>query len=495
MGENSESLTPYRLQVDVLPDDGLDDPAVAEGQMSAVRELKLGTQLGATLLPVGDQDVYRIAVPGAGRLQVRSSGRMERHMQLFGPDGAMLTEHGSHAGNPGRMEWFVEKAGEFFVVMREWGDNGWSPDAYALSAWLEPADMLDFATRNDDLPRAVPVSLGDTVHGSYMPQGDKDVFAVEIDFPGYLRVDASSPMETHLRILDAAGNLLVEHGAHAGNNATLAPPVQAGKYHVMLGEWGDNAASVLPYTLSIRLDRAEPGETFPLADDPPRRLKDGEAQSFSIDHVGDRDRFLFDMPQAGDVTVSVAAPLETLIRVYDHGGGQLLLEQGLHAPTRFQKAVTVDKATTLRLELTEWGDNSASLEPGFVMVDTKGRGIAADKVVAKIDPASPRRVVLGRESLPYADPAQECRVDLAGDGRNIVTLTGNQPGRGEFPAQGSVSGPGTVHRPGRTEIGAALLCAGHGSAGPGRHPFDHEQPAREPCRRDAVFASGPGGQL
>ena len=435
-GDNSESLTPYRLQVDVLPDDGLDDPAVAEGQMSAVRELRLNDQLGATLLPVGDQDVYRVTVPGAGRLHVRSSGRMERHMQLFGPDGVMLIEHGSHAGNPGKMEWFVEKAGEFFVVLREWGDNGWSPDAYALSAWLEPADMLDFATRNDDLPRAVPVNPGDTVHGSYLPQGDKDVFAVEVDFPGYLRVDASSPMETHLRILDDTGTLLVEYGAHAGNNATLAPPVQAGKYHIMIGEWGDNAASVLPYTLSIRLDRAEPGEAFPLADDPQRRLKDGEAQSFSIDHLGDRDRFLFDMPQAGDVTVSVAAPLEMLVRIYDHVSGQLLSERGLHAPTRFQQTVTVDKATTLRLELTEWGDNSASLEPGFVMADTKGRGIAADKIVATIDPAFPRRVVLRRESLPYADPAQECRVDLAGDGRNLVALAGNQPGRGEFSAQG-----------------------------------------------------------
>ncbi|MCK7581318.1 MAG: hypothetical protein MZV65_40590 [Chromatiales bacterium] len=36
----------------------------------------------------------------------------------------------------------------------------------------------------------------------------------------------------------------------------------------------------------------------------------------------------------------------------------------------------------LRVELSEWGDNNASLEPGFILFDTKGRGIEADRVTA-----------------------------------------------------------------------------------------------------------------
>jgi len=434
-GMNGESLTPYRMLVDTLPDDGLDDPAPAQG-MKAVRELKPGSLAGSTLLPVGDVDVYRMAVPGAGRLHLQSAGSMERHVQLFGPDGAMLAEVGSHSGNTGALEWFVPGPGTFFVAMREWGDNAWSADAYALSAWLEPADMLDFASRNDDLAGALPLTPGETVHGSYLPMGDHDVFAVDVDFPGNLRVDVQSAMETHVRVLDAAGTLIVEQGAHGGQAAALAPPVQAGKYHVMVGEWGDNAASSMPYALTVNLDRAEPAETSPLAEDPPRPLQDGEAQSFSIDQVGDRDRFLFEMPQAGEVTVSVASPLETLLRVYDHGSGQLLKEVGLHAPARFREVLPVTAATTLRLELSEWGDNAASLEPGFVMVDSKGRGIAADKVTAETDPAQPRRVALRRDRLDYADQPGECMADLAGDGRIMVRLPGGTPAKGEFPAQG-----------------------------------------------------------
>lgn len=434
-GMNGESLAPYRMLVDTLPDDGLDDPAPAQG-MKAVRELKPGSLAGSTLLPVGDVDVYRMAVPGAGRLHLRSVGSMERHVQLFGPDGAMLAEVGSHSGNAGELEWFVPGPGTFFVALREWGDNAWSADAYTLSAWLEPADMLDFASRNDDLAGALPLTPGETVHGSYLPMGDHDVFAVDVDFPGNLRVDVQSAMETHVRVLDAAGTLIVEQGVHGGQAAALSPPVQAGKYHVMVGEWGDNAASSMPYALTVNLDRAEPAETSPLAEDPPRPLKDGEAQSFSIDQVGDRDRFLFETPQAGEVTVSVASPLETLLRVYDHGSGQLLKEVGLHAPARFREVLPVTAATTLRLELSEWGDNAASLEPGFVMVDSKGRGIAADKVTAETDPAQPRRVGLRRDRLDYADQPGECMVDLAGDGKNVVRLPGGTPARGEFPAQG-----------------------------------------------------------
>jgi hypothetical protein len=434
-GMNGESLAPYRMLVDTLPDDGLDDPAPAQG-MKAVRELKPGSLAGATLLPVGDVDVYRMALPGAGRLHLRSAGSMERHVQLFGPDGAMLAEVGSHSGNAGELEWFVPGPGTFFVALREWGDNAWSADAYTLSAWLEPADMLDFASRNDDLAGALPLTPGETVHGSYLPMGDRDVFAVDVDFPGNLRVDVQSSMETHVRVLDAAGTLIVEQGAHAGQAAALAQPVQPGKYHVMVGEWGDNAASSLPYTLTIRLDRAEPAETSPLAEDPPRPLTDGEARSFSIDQIGDRDRFLFETPRAGEVTVSVASPLETLLRVYDHGSGQLLKEVGLHAPARFKEVLPVAAPTTLRLELSEWGDNAASLEPGFVMVDTKGRGIAADKVTAETDPAQPRRVTLRRDRLDFADQPGECTVDLAGDGRNMVRLPGGTPARSELPAQG-----------------------------------------------------------
>lgn len=435
-GNNGESLSPYRMHADALPDDGVDDPAPAKDGMKAVRELKLASSAGSTLLPLGDIDVFRISVPGAGRLHALNTGSMERHMQLFGPDGSMLAEVGSHSGNPGKLEWFVPGPGTYFVALREWGDNGWSADAYALSAWLEPADMLDFASRNDDLAGALPLTPGETVHGSYLPLGDRDVFAVDVDFPGYLRVDVQSSMETHARVLDAAGTLIVEQGAHAGQAAALAPPVQPGKYFVMIGEWGDNAASSMPYALTVKLDRAEPSETSPLNEDPPRPLKDGEARSFSLDQIGDRDRFLFEMPQVGEATVSVASPMETLLRVYDHGSGQLLKEVGLHAPARFKEVLPVAAATTLRLELSEWGDNAASLEPGFVMVDTKGRGIAADKVTAETDPAQPRRVALRRERLDYADQPGECTVDLAGDGKNMVRLPGGTPAKGEFPAQG-----------------------------------------------------------
>ena len=333
-GENSASLIPYRLRADFLPDDGVDDPAPAPGKMASARTLPLGGAVGATLLPRGDVDLYTVALPSAGTLRLESDGHLERHVQVFDRTGALLVEQGAHAEQPNALGRSVEGPETLYVAIREWGNNAASASAYGLRAWFEPADELDAAQRNDRFDSAVPLLPGETVRGTYLPLGDRDVFAVDVDFPGHLRVKAQSGQETHLRVFDASRALLQEVGAHAGKPAELRPQVNAGRYYVMVGEWGENGSSPEPYELTVGLERAEPAERWPLAADPARRLADGEAQAYTIDHIGDRDRFLFDMPAAGTVTLSVAGPMEVHVRVYDDRTGAMLFEQGVHAPAR-----------------------------------------------------------------------------------------------------------------------------------------------------------------
>nr|MCU0937336.1 hypothetical protein [Gammaproteobacteria bacterium] len=435
-GDNNASLTPYRLRVDVLPDDGVDDPAPAPGKMAAARTLTLGGAAGATLLPRGDVDLYTVVLPSAGTLRVESDGRLERHVQLFDRAGRQLVEHGAHADQPGALGWSVEGPETLYVAVREWGDNNASASAYGLRAWFEPADELDAAQRNDRFDTAVPVLPGDVTRGTYLPRGDRDVFAVDLDSPGHLRVKATSALETHLRVFDGSRALLQEVGAHAGKTAELRPQVAAGRYYVMVGEWGDNGASPEPYELTVDLERAEPAERWPLASDPPRRLADGEAQAYTIDHLGDRDRFLFEMPAAGTVTVSVAGPLETLIRVFDDRTGALLHEAGAHAPARWSRPFELQGPTRLRIELSEWGDNGKSDQPQFVMADTRGRAIQADAIAARADAASPQSATFQRTRLDYAAAPASCEVDLDGDGRGEVRLDGDGPAQGRFARQG-----------------------------------------------------------
>lgn len=435
-GNNGESLVPYRIHADIVADDGLDDPVELPDIANALRDLPLPGQIGSTILPVKDVDVFRVQAPGAGRIHVQSNGRIERHMRLVDSTGNVLVEQKSYADNKGQLSYFVEEAGTYYLHLTEWGDNHWSPDAYALSAWFEPADMFDFVTRNDDMASAIPVSFGSTIHGSYMPKGDQDFFVVDVDFPGHLRVSAQSTLETHLRILGPDGSQQAEAKAYADNIADVTLPVLEGQYYIVIGEWGDNDASVLPYSLSIDLDRAEPEETIPLADDPPRVLQDGEARSFSIDHKEDRDRFLFTMPQTGEVTIHSVSPLEQITTIYDHHSNELLWENKAYAPAKVTHKLSLDKGTTLRIEVNEWGDDKASLEPGFILADTQGRNIQADKIVAKVNPETPKIVTFYRESLAYADSPGQCVVDLYGDGKNMIPLMGDEPAQGEFKTQG-----------------------------------------------------------
>lgn len=476
-GDNGASATPYRLRVDLLADDTIDDPPLADGGGGAVRTLNLPGAAGTTILPRGDLDLYRVVLPGAGRLRVQSEGGIDRHLRLIDNAGHQLAEHGAYAGALNDLSWFVNGPETLFLVLGEWGDNNWSPAAVSLRAWFEPADDFDLLRRNDAFAHAIPILPGDVIRGSYQPAGDRDTFVLDTDFPGFLEVSATAELDTHLRIYDSDQRLLQEQGVYSGQTARLRPEVGKGRYYVLVGEWGDNAALASPYELRVGLVRAEPGESEPLRDDPPRPLADGEARSFAIDQHGDRDRFLFEAPAAGTVHLRIASPLDILARVFDDRTGVLLHESGHYAQQKIALPFELKGPTRLRIELTEWGDNGASLEPGFVMLDTRGRELRADAITRESNPALPRRVSLRRAALPYVAPAGRCDVDLEGDGRTDLQLNGENPSNGELRSAGL--------------YGAEMVCTGpEGQKARSRMWID-AQGARERSGV-AVFLSGIG---
>lgn len=435
-GNNNAGLEPYRLQVDQLPDDGIDDPLGEPGPMRAVRELPVGTTVHATLMPTGDRDLYRVQIPGAGTLRLQADGRPERHMQLFDQEGRQLADAGAYANRPVSLAWDFAGPQTVFVGLREWGDNGNAAAAHALAAWFEPADETDFRARNEDFDHATPLAVGDTARGSYLPRGDRDVYVVEVDRPGYLRARATSAHETHLRIFDARRQQIVDTGAYAGRTAEIAPAVGPGTYYVMIGEWGDNGSSPAPYELVVVLERVEPAETWPLATDPVRRLKEGEAQSFAIDHRGDVDRFVFEAGRPARWMLNVNGPLETLVRVYDDQTGTLLHESGHYAPARGRIPLELKNPARLRIHLSEWGDNNASLQAGFVSISARDEPQVADRVLAEADPAQPMRVSFRREAVPGTNRPGACEVDLDQDGRPELRLDNDQPRVHAFRAPG-----------------------------------------------------------
>lgn len=435
-GNNDASLEPYRLAVEMLPDDGVVDPLQEPGEMLAARSLQSHTWFASTILPIGDRDLFSVTIPGAGVLRMQSKGPMQRHLKVFDAKGTLLQEVGAYENKPGELNWHANGPQTVFASIEEWGNNSYSPLPYSMRVWFERADEVDFQQRNESFDQAAPLMPGDTIHGSYLPLGDQDFYVVDIDFPGMLQVSAKSAQQTHLRVFDSQRKMIAESGAYENKTATVRPEVNQGIYYIQVNEWGNNTASTEPYELKLALQRAEPDETEPLVEDEPRLLLDGVAQSFSIDQRGDRDRFLFELAKAGEVKLNIASQVQTLVRVFDDQSGKMIHESGHYNPVKWSLPLKFDGPIRLRIELSEWGNNETSLEPGFIMIDSRGRTLQADHIESTPDGSFPERVSFKKVALKHADPAQRCELDLDGDGRADLTLDSDQAKSGRFPREG-----------------------------------------------------------
>ncbi len=435
-GDNNASLEPYRINIEMLPDDGVVDPVVKPGAMEAVRSLPSHIWFASTLLPSSDEDLFSVSIPGAGVLRIQSKGPMQRHLKVYDAKGNLLQEKGGYERNPVDLDWHASGPGTIYVAITEWGKNSYSALPYSMRVWFERADEIDYQQRNEDFIHSTPILSGDTLYGSYLPIKDQDFYAVDIDFPGVLEVTARSARQTHLRIFDSEQKLIAEQGVYENNTAKLSPEVNTGLYYIALNEWGDNSASTEPYELKVVLNRAEPTESIPLDQDAMRILKDGEAQSFLFDQRSDRDRFLFELPKDGKTNLSIASQSQVLVKIFNDQTGEKIHESGHYDPVKWTLPLKFKEATRLRIELSEWGNNSTSKRPGFIMLDNRGRALHADAIEATTEGAEPELVSFRKMQLDYAQPTDRCEIDLNGDGRPELTLNDEKSKQGRFPREG-----------------------------------------------------------
>lgn len=433
-GEDAASLSPYRVSWSLLPDDDLGeaDAPLAETR----RRLAVGAATGATLLPSNDRDAYALELPSAGLLRLQARADVQLLLRVFDAKGRLLNERGVQPNEWADLSLHAAQAQAVFVTLEEWGRNGWSTSAYHLRSSFLAADESDRPVRNDDAASASPIAVGETVAGTYLPVGDVDFHVTEIDFPGYLQVDALSAHQTLVRIRDAEQRLIVERGVQGGEALQLLPQVGPGRYYIEIREWGDNEASAQPYTLSLRHLPAEPGEVWPMNGGEPRALVDGVAQAYSIDHIGDVERFSYDVALPGKLVISLAGPLQKLVQVHDARSKALLTERGFNPgdPARFE--LDIQAPTRLQLSVFEWGNNEASLEAHFIQVDSRARPLAAERIVWTQDPADPGRGWLQRAPVAHAAPVQRVEVDMNGDGKPDLRLDGPDPVAVTLPSPG-----------------------------------------------------------
>lgn len=437
-GNNGESTVPYTSTLEFISDDLVDDPPLDGVSLAmGARPLELNRRVSNTILPVADLDVYRIDLPSAGRVHCTLTAPIEHYMRILDAAGATLTGRGEHAGRTGGLSYAANGPETVFLVVGEWGDNGFSTQPYTLSTWWEPVEDRERVQRNETVETATPVGHNFDVTGTIHPVGDQDYFMLQVPFPGVLEVTGETPIESYLQILDQDGKALTSRGFHRGP-FSLSHPVFPGIYFVRLQEWGNNGESVAGYYLLARLHRAEPAESVPLREDEPRILVSGLGQAFRIDLVGDRDTYLYETAGGDAEAIILYTPIETYVRVFDDRTGKVLFQAGRHAGLH-EIPLTTDQPTRFRIELTEWGDNGFSHESGFLRVAPPGSGIVAERVVVERAPEDGKVFYLSRTPLEGGGLVrpEEVSLDLDRDGVADIQIPREGEARLEMDEHGA----------------------------------------------------------
>lgn len=433
-----DSLEPYRLRLETIADDGIDDadPA-ADGAPRATRVMEIGESLGTTIFPAGDIDRFALAIPEPGLLRVRLTTPIWTRLFVRGRDGRLLAEASGSVGKPCEAACSLDAAEGLVVEVRQYYDNTDSASPFTLTSWFEPADEIDLLARDETLDDAFPVFVGEALRGTIHPVHDRDVYQLDIDHPGYLEISGESPVWTRLFVHDPTGELIGEtsNGA-AGRPLRLRIPVLPGEHRVMIRSYYDNEASTLPYVFATELARVAVDEDVPLAAERTRAIELGEVVPFAIEQNGDRDRFSFLVPSEGPFHLRLRGVVWTRWHLIDAAQGKQVAEGAVDRMTEKTWQLQASGPTRYRLELHSYYDNESSLDEGFFCVDLEDRPLTGCALAVTTNPCDPTAVVFALREVQGLPLPARALLDADGDGSDDLELAPGGTVAHRYPAAG-----------------------------------------------------------
>ena len=436
-GNNGCALDPYDYRFFMITDDGVDDPPQRTGMRpSSVRHLPLPARTYASINPVGEHDVYTLAIPSQGILHIFQQGTTELSIGLLNGMGDRIRTGNSYANRAAHWTYPFTEATTVYLDVGEWNNNGWSPFPYELQTWFDPAGQSERLLLNDTIKTAVPIELGEMVRDSIMPTGDQDWYQLYVDQPGVLNVWDHAPLELSVTLHDAKAKALGTLNSYARRDSQINWNVIPGVYYLKVTEWGNNGEAPANYALKAVLHRAVPGETANLSQSPPIPLTLGEARPFGIEHVRDIERFHISLPEKGEYVYWVGGRLETSSAVTDRRSGQLLFNHNAYGSRTTPRAFTTEGPMELSLTVGEWGNNGAHMEPMWIMVAPKGPALTSPAVTWVVDPLDPTRVTFTLSGTHGMETMGSVTLDINNDGQPDGTLVKDQPSTLRFPKPG-----------------------------------------------------------
>ncbi len=316
----------YQLVSQFTPGEGGDDHG---DTLATATVIEPDSTTAGRIDPEGDVDYFRIEVPTAGTLEVRTLGGIDTYGTLYDADGRFVTENDDDFGDTG-YNFLISRrvaAGVYYIEVRHYRLLGTGP--YQLVSRFTPGEGGD--DHGDTLATATVIEPDSTTAGRIDPADDVDCFRIEIPTAGTLEVRSSSHFDTYGVLFNANGDFITESDDEGGGrDFRISWEVVPGVYYIEVSHFSFSATGA--YQLISRFEPA--GE--PLITDHPAdaTLIAGESHTLRVQAEGDGISYQWYVGAVGDTSTPIdgatgpvleIAPVTTLsywVWVGAAGGGQ-----------------------------------------------------------------------------------------------------------------------------------------------------------------------------
>lgn len=349
------ALTPLKRIVEVEPNN----------DFASAQRVRTGAPILLEIKRKGDRDFFRFRLAHRARVRVEldSKDKLEADLVLRRATGEKVAGSWFWHSHDGALQHDLA-AGEYVVEVGEHGNNGVSAKPIELRILQRSA--LDSHEPNDIGSAGRRLHAGRVARGTIFPLGDVDVWRIETERPGWIRLDIPPrPWEAKITVVDATGKAIGSSWNWVNRAVRLDVHLpRPGRYRVEVREQGDNACTPDPYELSLaaveddRID--DPRSTGRLR--ALRQLPLDALVTTMIAPQGDVDRWAIPIPSSGVLHVEGIGPVETRLRLLD-SRGRKLAESWNWVRRTAALHHHVEGPTTVFLEVGEQGDNAWSPSP------------------------------------------------------------------------------------------------------------------------------------
>ncbi len=405
------------------------DPLESNNTAPEARPIAIGQHMRGILFPIGDADRFILHLDRAGCLRLESTNTpaIERTVTVLDKMDKPCAALNCYAAAGGAGEWQMA-AGDYQVVVTEWGNNSCSLEPYDFRVLFMTDDGVDdLIIRPGARISAVrDLPLYSRTYASINPLGDRDMYTVSIPSKGTLHVYQQGTTELATRVLDGRGNALKAAYSYANNFVHVTHPFAgAATAYLEVSEWGDNGWSPFPYELRTWFDSA--GELERLQDnDSPQTATPIEPGTMVRDNIlptGDQDWYQLVVDQPGQLNVWFEARPEMTVTLHNAAGKAIGTMSGYW---NAQNQVTWDVVPGVYgLQVTSWGNNDEAAWD-YALKTTLNRAVPGES--AEPAKSSPILLKLGE--------ARPCGIELVGD---VERFRLSIPAKGDYIY--SIGGP------------------------------------------------------